>query len=172
MKPEDGFESWLEKCMKETMTFIYSLFIYLFIWVNFWITLVRTMIFFVTKGPRTTALRLFVQPQWRWWGWTVFFFQFLQWMEHQWKEIDRGKPTTRRKTCPSATLSTTNLTWTWPGIEPRDSVVRGQRLTAWAMARPIRRFTIDKKLLFLHLLAAYPACLYRCTHLTAAIGWC
>jgi hypothetical protein len=36
-------------------------------------------------------------------------------MEHQWNEIDRGKPTTLRKTCPSATLSTTNPTWTDPG---------------------------------------------------------
>jgi hypothetical protein len=45
-----------------------------------------------------------------------FFYQVLQLMEHQWNEIDRGKPTTRRKTCPSATLFTTNLTWTWPGI--------------------------------------------------------
>jgi hypothetical protein len=41
-----------------------------------------------------------------------FFTKFLQLMEHQWNEIDRGKPTTGRKTCPSATLSTTNLTWT------------------------------------------------------------
>jgi hypothetical protein len=47
-----------------------------------------------------------------------YFYQVLQLMEHQWNEIDRGKPTTRRKTCPNATLSTTNLTWTWPGIEP------------------------------------------------------
>jgi hypothetical protein len=47
-----------------------------------------------------------------------FFYQVLQVMEHRWNEINRGKPTTRRKTCPSATLSTTNLTWTWPGIEP------------------------------------------------------
>jgi hypothetical protein len=36
-------------------------------------------------------------------------------MEHRWNEIDRGKPTTRRKTCPSAILSTTNPTWTDPG---------------------------------------------------------
>jgi hypothetical protein len=43
---------------------------------------------------------------------------------HQWNEIDRGKPTTRRKTCPSATLSTTNLTWTDPGSSPG---VRGER---------------------------------------------
>jgi hypothetical protein len=39
-------------------------------------------------------------------------------MGHQWNEIDRGKPTTRRKPCPSATLSTTNSTWTDPGSNP------------------------------------------------------
>jgi hypothetical protein len=39
-------------------------------------------------------------------------------MEQQWNEIDRGKPTTRRKTCPSANLSTTNPTWTDPGSNP------------------------------------------------------
>jgi hypothetical protein len=37
-----------------------------------------------------------------------FFYQVLQVMEHQWNYIDREKPTTQRKTCPSATLSTTN----------------------------------------------------------------
>jgi hypothetical protein len=47
-----------------------------------------------------------------------FFYQVLQVMGHQWNEIDRGKPTTRRKTCPSATLSTTNPTWTDPGSKP------------------------------------------------------
>jgi hypothetical protein len=57
-------------------------------------------------------------------------------MEHQWNEIDRGKPKTRKKTCPSATLFTTNLTWSWSGTEPRASVVRDRRLTTWAMARP------------------------------------
>jgi hypothetical protein len=44
------------------------------------------------------------------------FYQALQLMEDQWNEIDRGKPTTRRKTCPNATLSTTKLTWTDPGL--------------------------------------------------------
>jgi hypothetical protein len=33
-------------------------------------------------------------------------------MEHRWNEIDRGKP------CPSATLSTTNPTWTEPVSDP------------------------------------------------------
>jgi hypothetical protein len=70
-----------------------------------------------------------------WWRWAVFFYQVLQAMEHQWNEIDRGKLTTRRKTCPSATLSTTNPTWTDPESNPglRNG---GRRLTAWAMARP------------------------------------
>jgi hypothetical protein len=40
------------------------------------------------------------------------FYQVLQVMEQQWNEIDRGKPTTRRKTYPSATLSTIYPTWT------------------------------------------------------------
>jgi hypothetical protein len=37
---------------------------------------------------------------------------------------------------PSATLPTTNPTWIDPGARTRASAVRGQRLTAWAMARP------------------------------------
>jgi hypothetical protein len=53
-----------------------------------------------------------------------FFYQVLQLMVHQWNEIDREKPTTRRKTCPSATLSTTNFTWTDPGSNPG---LRGER---------------------------------------------
>jgi hypothetical protein len=61
---------------------------------------------------RTTAFRLFVQPYDED---EQFFYQVLQLMEHLWNEIDRGKPTTRKKTCPSATLSTTNPTWTEPG---------------------------------------------------------
>jgi hypothetical protein len=55
---------------------------------------------------------------WRWrWRWAVVY-QVVQVMEHQRNEIDRGKPTTRRKTCPSATLSTTKATWTDPGSNP------------------------------------------------------
>jgi hypothetical protein len=53
-----------------------------------------------------------------------FLYQVLQLMEHQWNEIDRGKPTTRRKTCLRATLPTTNLTWTDPGSNPG---LRGER---------------------------------------------
>jgi hypothetical protein len=47
-----------------------------------------------------------------------FTYQVLQVMEHQWHVIDRGKPTTLRKTCPSATLSTINPTWTDLGSNP------------------------------------------------------
>jgi hypothetical protein len=47
--------------------------------------------------------------------------------------IDKENWRNRRGTC--ATLSTTNSIWTDPG--PRASVVRGERLTAWAMARPL-----------------------------------
>jgi hypothetical protein len=39
-------------------------------------------------------------------------------------------------TCPSATLSTTNPTWTDPRHRTRASAVGGSLLTAWAMARP------------------------------------
>jgi hypothetical protein len=52
------------------------------------------------------------------------FNQVLQIMEQQWNEIDRGKPITRRKTCPSATLSTTILTRTDP---VSNSGLRGER---------------------------------------------
>jgi hypothetical protein len=40
---------------------------------------------------------------------------------------------TRRKTCPSATLTTTNPTWIDPGENP--GLRRERRLTTWAMAR-------------------------------------
>jgi hypothetical protein len=48
----------------------------------------------------------------------IFFYQVLQLMEHQWNEIDRENRQLGEKTCPSATLSTTNPTWTDPGSNP------------------------------------------------------
>jgi hypothetical protein len=45
-------------------------------------------------------------------------------MEHRLNEIDRGKPKYSRKTCPIATLFTTNPTWTDPESNPS---VRGER---------------------------------------------
>jgi hypothetical protein len=45
-------------------------------------------------------------------------------MEQRWNEIDRGKPKYWGKTCPSATLFTTNPTWSDPGSNPG---LRGER---------------------------------------------
>jgi hypothetical protein len=51
------------------------------------------------EGPSHHSLKAFcATPMMMIDGWAVFY-QFLQLMEHQWDEIDRGKPTTRRKTC-------------------------------------------------------------------------
>jgi len=44
--------------------------------------------------------------------------------ERRWNDIDRENRRTRRKTCPSATLSTTNPTWIDPGANPG---LRGER---------------------------------------------
>jgi hypothetical protein len=44
--------------------------------------------------------------------------------ERRWNDIDRGNRRTRRKACPSATLSTTNPTWIDPGA---NSGLRGER---------------------------------------------
>jgi hypothetical protein len=46
-----------------------------------------------------------------------------------WNEDWQGKPKYSEKTCPSATLFTSNPTW----LDP----VNSQRLTTWVMARPI-----------------------------------
>ena len=46
-------------------------------------------------------------------------------MQHQWNEIDRGKTEVLGgKTCPSASSSTTNPTWTDPGS---NTGLRGER---------------------------------------------
>jgi hypothetical protein len=41
-----------------------------------------------------------------------------EYQESQWNDIDRGKPKNLEKTCPSATLSTTNPTWIYVGANP------------------------------------------------------
>ena len=63
----------------------------------------------------------------RWWG----FFCVSILMEHRWNEIDRGSRSTRRETWLSATLSTTNPTWTDPGSNPglRDERTATNRLS-------------------------------------------
>jgi hypothetical protein len=45
-------------------------------------------------------------PRWLWW-WRIW-----------WNEDWQGKPKYSEKTCPSATLSTTNPTWPDPGLNP------------------------------------------------------
>ena len=45
-------------------------------------------------------------------------------LEHRWDDSERGKPSTRTKPSPSATLSTTNHTWTDVGS---NLVLRGNR---------------------------------------------
>jgi hypothetical protein len=47
-----------------------------------------------------------VCPGWLWW-WRIW-----------WSEDWQGKPKYSEKTCPSATLSTTNPTWADPGLNP------------------------------------------------------
>jgi hypothetical protein len=93
----------------------------------------KRIFFFVVNGPAADATDA-PQP----WGLLcnplmkmINFFTFFRVMEHRWNEIDRGKPkysgenrSTRGKTCPSATLSTTNPTWTDPGSSPG---LRGER---------------------------------------------
>jgi hypothetical protein len=58
---------------------------------------------------------------------TLAYYAFPRWYEfgeRRWNDIDRGNRKTRRKTCPSATLSTTNPTWIDPGANPG---LRGER---------------------------------------------
>jgi hypothetical protein len=45
-------------------------------------------------------------------------------MEHRWNEIENENRSTRGETCPSATLSNTNLPWTIVGMYPG---LRGER---------------------------------------------
>jgi hypothetical protein len=48
----------------------------------------------------------------------MMFFCFSILIEHRWDENDREKPKYSEKTCPSATLSTTNPARTDPGSKP------------------------------------------------------
>jgi hypothetical protein len=68
-------------------------------------------------------------PGWEWkeneWM-NELFFLFSEMWSPQWNNIDRGKPKDSRKTCPIATLSTTNPTGLTRALT---------HLTAWAMAR-------------------------------------
>jgi hypothetical protein len=58
---------------------------------------------------------------------------------------------TRRKSWPHVTLSATNPTWTHPGANQSLHGVKDRRLTAYAMARPLRYVCRLLLLLILHL---------------------
>jgi hypothetical protein len=49
------------------------------------------------EGPSHHSLKAFCATPMKMMRMSSFLNQFLQLMEHQWNEIDRGKPTTRRK---------------------------------------------------------------------------
>jgi hypothetical protein len=61
--------------------------------------------------------------------------------------LTRESVSTRRKTCPGATLPITSPTWT---DRPRTQAfaVRGRRVTAWAMARPCQLSLCDMFLVY------------------------
>jgi hypothetical protein len=63
-----------------------------------------------------------------------------------WNEFGRGNRSTRRKPAPAPLCPPQNPTWR-PGLEPRTAAVGSQRLTAWAMARPIVQF-LEKLYIF------------------------
>jgi hypothetical protein len=77
-------------------------------------------------------------PGWGWvkgWMKELFFFNFQKSGAHGEMILTRKNRRTWRKTCPSATLSTTyptGLAWT----RNQAAAVGGRRLTAWAMTRP------------------------------------
>jgi hypothetical protein len=59
-----------------------------------------------------------------------------------WNEFGRGNRSTRRKPAPGPLCPPQNPSWR-PGLEPQTAVVGSQRLTAWAMARPIHGLDVD-----------------------------
>jgi hypothetical protein len=88
--------------------------------------------FFVVKGTAADATDAYCATLW--WRWLVFSFFLV--IEHRWNEIYRGKPK-----YPSKNLAQCHFVYhkshvDWPRDRNRTSTVRGQRLTAWAMARP------------------------------------
>jgi hypothetical protein len=52
---------------------------------------------FFYEGPSHHSLKAFCATPMKMMRMSSFFYQFLQLMEHQWNEIDRGNPTTRKK---------------------------------------------------------------------------
>ena len=69
-------------------------------------------------------------------------------MEHRWNGIDGKTEVLGGKTCPSATLSTKNPTWTDPGLNPG---LRGERPatnhvshgTAWDFIKLYKLYLVE-----------------------------
>jgi hypothetical protein len=76
------------------------------------------------RGKKTNLAKLFLFLGWDYISelpslTDILFIPQMIWVgERRWNDTDRGKPKTRRKTCPRATLSTTNPTWIDPGANP------------------------------------------------------
>ena len=64
-------------------------------------------------------------------------------MKHWWNDTGWEKRRTRRITCRSAALSTTNLTWSGLGLN-HSSAARGPHSTAWAVGRQSWAFIIGR----------------------------
>jgi hypothetical protein len=67
--------------------------------------------------------------------------------ENRWNDDWQRKPKYSEKTCPSATSSSTNPTCS-ARTRTRTAAVGSQRLTAWAMARPVLNSYYYKRLNF------------------------
>jgi hypothetical protein len=80
---------------------------------------------YCVHSARRPLLAYCTCPGWLWWWWRIW-----------WNEDWQGKPKYSEKTCPSATLSATDPTYQ-SRARTRAAAVGSQRLTAWAMARPL-----------------------------------
>ena len=69
------------------------------------------------------------------WRWLVI--SFFRVMQHRWNEIDRGKPKYSGKKPVPLPLCPPQIPHWLTRDRTRASAVRGQRLTAWAMAQPL-----------------------------------
>jgi hypothetical protein len=99
-----------------------------------------TVIFFLWRAPQQMLrkhLSLEAYCATLWWRWLVFSFFLV--MEHRWNEIDREEPKYSGKNLP---LCQPQIPHGLTRDRARASAVRGRRLTAWAMARPLLRYCI------------------------------
>ena len=64
-------------------------------------------------------------------------------MEHWWNDTDRGNWSAGRETCPSATLSTTNSTWTEvvsnPGLSDLNTNIKSDTITITFNSKCLQR---------------------------------